>query len=402
MSSGHFFKKNTERLQSIRGRFFQYYLSIKSTTFFMQNKFQKSFVLYILLLFSFRIDEKKLQEKLVAPPPAWMEEQIQEDLAKFKGTGITFAMIERTMQEVDALPHGYAARFVLYSFHNNVLSCTSPHESLAAAEVTHFMAFLQEAARFVTFPDIDFLLSTWDCYDNPTYLEHTFCPVFCISKMEGNTKVALIPWLFYYDYKQRQMEEVYAASNKSPWDLKTPIALWRGVTSGNYYPWYEWDFKVRPRLVLFSKERPDLLDAAFTGIHFIDDKLKALFEEYDFFRPYTHPAIQLHHKYLVAADGNAFPGSFQWQLLSNSVVLRHPSPFSEWFYKALQPYVHYVPYAQDMSDFEDVLIWLRAHDKEAKTIADTATTFAINHLMIEDVIVYYYRLFQAYAALYRH
>lgn len=63
----------------------------------------------------------------------------------------------------------------------------------------------------------------------------------------------------------------------------------------------------------------------------------------------------------------------------------------------IHPYSPHPP-RYDLSDLVDKLLWLRAHDAEAKQIALNAVAFAHRHLTCDGNIYYLDRLFRAYAA----
>eukprot|EP01035_Chromulina_nebulosa_P029002 gene29002-38371_t len=50
------------------------------------------------------------------------------------------------------------------------------------------------------------------------------------------------------------------------------------------------------------------------------------------------------YKYLLDVDGyvSAWSGGF-WKLYSNSVVMKAPSLWEQWYYEDLKPYIHYLP-----------------------------------------------------------
>ncbi|HEY5236372.1 MAG TPA: glycosyl transferase family 90, partial [Rhabdochlamydiaceae bacterium] len=113
----------------------------------------------------------------------------------------------------------------------------------------------------------------------------------------------------------------------------------------------------------------------------------------------SYPSDFVHFKYLVSVDGNTFASNLWWQLLSNSAVLKSESDYLEWFYKGIHPYVHYVPYEPDLSDFKEKILWMMEHDQEAQLTADQGSAFAKKHLTNEALAVYFYRLLQAYAKI---
>jgi hypothetical protein len=357
------------------------------------------YVCLCVFLCSFTIDRVKLRNMLNRPAPAWMDKHIQEDLGHFQKADVTKEAIDKTIQDVYSLPGGNGAQFVRYQIINNKLHWSSATESATDPRISHFVSFFERMLDVVRIPDVDFLVSIWDSYDRPLYLEKTHCPIFAISKMKTNHKTVLFPEVRNFDYREGVFKHVQSMTSQFPWEKKIEIAFWRGMTSGSYYPWYEWDFKPRPRLILFSKEHPDLLDAGFTSPYYLDEELKKWFEKYDYFRPFIYNQDQLAYKYLIAIDGNTFPSSVDWQLLSNSVMIKNESQFLEWYYEALEPYVHFVPFKQDLSDLEEKINWVKQNDRKARQIAETATRFALDNLSNEAVILYFYKLLHAYAAL---
>ena len=108
----------------------------------------------------------------------------------------------------------------------------------------------------------------------------------------------------------------------------------------------------------------------------------------------------LEYKYLVDVDGNSC--SFEryfWVLLSNSLVLKQITPNIQWYYSALNPYEHFVPVKEDLSDLLEKYEWALSHDLEAKKIAQNATEFAKENLSTEDVFLYMHCLLKEYARL---
>jgi hypothetical protein len=342
----------------------------------------------------------KIRSMLEGPLPDWMQRQIQEDLEPFYENGVTIGAIDATINDVRDIPSGNLASFVRYRIQGNELSWESSCEP-TDARITHVVELLEEMAEQLGFPDLEFLVSLWDSYDNPLFLEKTYCPVFTMCKQKGNKWGVLYPEFRFFSYRRRLSDDIHRTSGRSPWAQKVEKAFWRGMTSGGYYSYYGWDLKPRSRLVLFSKECPDLLDAAFTSPYDLQDKVKTWMEHYDLFRPWQYPIDFVQYKYLVSIDGNTFASNFWWQLLSNCAVLKSDSDYIEWFYKGVAPGVHYVPYATDLSDFKEKVAWLRAHDEEAKKIAEQGSAFAREHLNNEALIVYFYKLLLTYADIQR-
>jgi hypothetical protein len=86
---------------------------------------------------------------------------------------------------------------------------------------------------------------------------------------------------------------------------------------------------------------------------------------------------QLFSKYLLSLEGNDVASGLKWMMLSNSCVLM-PNPIIEsWFCESLlEPWVHYVPVASDLSDVEEKLEWCLSNDQDAEKIAQRGSIFA--------------------------
>jgi hypothetical protein len=94
---------------------------------------------------------------------------------------------------------------------------------------------------------------------------------------------------------------------------------------------------------------------------------------------------QLQYKILVSLEGNDVSSGLKWMLLSNSVVLMPPPTRTSWaMEELLQPFVHYVPMAEDGSDAEEKVQWILENDMEAQRIAERSTLFMEDMLYHPD------------------
>lgn len=65
-------------------------------------------------------------------------------------------------------------------------------------------------------------------------------------------------------------------------------------------------------------------------------------------------------KYQLTVDGDTCAWvRFLYQMLSGSVPLKVETSKIEWFYKDIQPWVHYVPVKEDFSDLLENIEWLK-------------------------------------------
>lgn len=144
-----------------------------------------------------------------------------------------------------------------------------------------------------------------------------------------------------------------------PWNQKKCVAMWRGsvnTTGGHEYAYLHTN-GMHPRQYLTSimGSGSVRVDASFAHMPI---------------------ANMLHNKYLFDLDGmvSAWSGLY-WKLLSQSVVLKHKSHWTQWYYPNLKPWTHYVP-IDDFRNLDDVLLWCKNNDAQCQEIAKNATAFA--------------------------
>lgn len=82
---------------------------------------------------------------------------------------------------------------------------------------------------------------------------------------------------------------------------------------------------------------------------------------------------QLSYKYILDVDGYARTwDAWAWKMQSGSVVLSPDSPWESFFTRLFDPWVHFVPMANDFSDLSDKLAWCAAHDADCQQMAQQA------------------------------
>ncbi len=75
-------------------------------------------------------------------------------------------------------------------------------------------------------------------------------------------------------------------------------------------------------------------------------------------------------KALIMLEGNDVSSGLKWALYSNSVVMTQTPTKTSWaMEELLEPWVHYVPLSDDLSDVEEKMQWIIDHDEEAQRIA---------------------------------
>jgi hypothetical protein len=199
----------------------------------------------------------------------------------------------------------------------------------------------------------------------------------------------------------RSQQEIFAANKELSWEQKAPIAIWRGwlsdtgeVSKGKLSANYD----TTPRFTLckIATLHPNSIDAGLTNLD--SKELESIAKNLGMLKNSLTKEDHLKGKYLPVLDGHmcTYPG-YQWRLLSNSVCLKQESDQVQWFYSALQPFVHYIPVKNDMSDLVEKIEWAKDHDEEAAAISKQARDFAEKNLRFEDVYYYLYLTFHEYA-----
>ncbi|QZA58134.1 glycosyl transferase family 90 [Candidatus Rhabdochlamydia porcellionis] len=358
---------------------------------------------------------KDLHEKLNDPKYTWMDKQIKRDLAAFEEKGISLHMLESTWQGILASPEKDSACLVRYKIVNNNITFSSPTANLDSYFCrvmkgnfidftkkirTTFINFIKEMTQYLDLPDVEFLLCLEDSIERPIFLELCQAPIFCISKKKKNNKVILYPSTIMALDPASLCSTILHANSIHPWESKISKAFWRGIAAGGPYHG-SWDLFPRPSLIVTSYYHPEDVDAAFVGNFLFTTAVDIRDYILNFKPPREFVSIsdQIAYKYLIAVDGQTWPTSLEWQLLSNSVVLKSDSDWLDWFYELLTPYEHYVPYEKDYNDILTKINWLRENDGLARKISEQATEVALNFFTKEAAFVYFYKLFSAYACL---
>jgi hypothetical protein len=143
-----------------------------------------------------------------------------------------------------------------------------------------------------------------------------------------------------------------------------------------------------------SKENPDCVDSGL----FFQNRETVSSALWEFEKGRATYEEHLEHKYLPVLDGVmcTYPG-YQWRLLSNSLSLKQESDQIQWFYRGVEPFVHYVPIKNDLADLFEKIAWARKEDGKCRTIVENSTQFALENLMFEDIYYYLYAVLERYS-----
>ncbi|MBJ7449471.1 MAG: hypothetical protein JHC93_03820 [Parachlamydiales bacterium] len=339
------------------------------------------------------VNDQKFYEKMHIGAADWMKEQVQSDLKNYQA-GITKEMLNQTFSE--EFIKVYSLARIVVKDGQIILNINEKQKSSKGLIQT--VAAIKALNSRKKLPDLDLIISMEDNIDGLP--ESCPGPLFIFAKLKSEDRAILLPdpkALSGYETTHKEMQK---GQQIYPWDKKEPLVYWRGTTTGGSYDFNNWMSYPRSKLVLLSHEYPLCIDAKFTSVAQCDPNLPKYLKDKGLCAKYAQKIDHLKYKYLIDVDGNT--STYErcyWELLSNCVTFKHESPYIQWYYGAIKPYVHYIPVERDMGDLIQKLNWAKEHDEDCKRIAENATQFVQNQLMPEDVLIYLDEALNAYAKL---
>lgn len=310
---------------------------------------------------------------LTKDPASWMLEQIESD---FRGINdISLETIDENFYALKSL----SPMIVRYRIVDNELyRYFIPGEAVSLNDNNTERA-IKTILHRVRLPNMDFLLSYYDAYPLNFPDSHQLTsPLFVSAKIKNSPYAILIPdWRSIGHWWMSDIKAIKKA--RTNWENKRSLALWRGGMTK----------ELRYTLCAISSKNRDILDARATA-HPDFPEHKKQFEEKGILGERVSWKEFLECKYLPYVDGVmcAAP-ALQWRLLSGSLTFKPDSEEIQWFYRALKPYIHYVPVKSDLSDLIEKIEWAKEHDGECKQIASQALKFAEENILYHDVLNYF-------------
>jgi hypothetical protein len=246
-------------------------------------------------------------------------------------------------------------------------------------------------SEFITNPDYYYMHSC-DILSNNNQL-------FCILSIDDRPpdilktigycglgyNMTLIPDVHFWMYRgyfeqRRKFTEAWV-----PWRGRVPQVFWRGSTTGAAAITLE-SLADLPRFRLCSAgNRNDtlraVLDAKFTEVTQATSapeatKIAGHLDNLGLLSPYIAQTEFIKYRFQIDMDGNSNSWSFLLKLMMGSCVLKVGSPWRQWYYNDLQPWVHYVPVEADLADLEERIQWCLDSDEAVQKIADNGMKYA--------------------------
>lgn len=104
------------------------------------------------------------------------------------------------------------------------------------------------------------------------------------------------------------------------------------------------------------------------------------------------------YKYIIHVEGHVQAYRLSMELATRSVILLVQSRYRLWFEPMLEPWVHYVPVASDLSDLDARIQWCLEHDDECQAIAGRARLFYEQYLSRDGCLSYLKTLLEQVAS----
>lgn len=274
-----------------------------------------------------------------------------------------------------------------------------------------FEDFLTELCKNRILPDCSFIINLRDhpvlninlkdSYTSivdkdlePKYKFSEWCPILSVGPSYEN---ADIPFITQDDYL-RISKKIFPDDCSNgylqkidvvDWKDKIPKAVFRGSATGCEIG----TNNIRINASLLSKEYPEYLDA---GIVSFNRKLKKSIGQplrlIDV-KNYTKANFmtlneKAKHKYILNLDGHVAAFRLGHEFSLGSVILIPKSKYYLWFSFLLQPYIHYIPIKEDLSDLIEKIKWCKENDDKCEIIAKNAKEFYHKYLDKEGVFDY--------------
>jgi len=187
--------------------------------------------------------------------------------------------------------------------------------------------------------------------------------------------VILIPdhWYLRAHGYDAWIRDIDIAGIRHRWETKNKQSVFRGADSGRRRVLIEnlKELENSPYLdIAYNVHHTDKHVCVYDGINCrTSQRIRRVNKNRSTFSHAVHLEWEnmIAYRGIVDLDGfsNSWPGTF-WKLRSNSVVLKQESPWCQWYYNRLVPFVHYIPIKDDLSDIEKWAKWV-ANDSNAES-----------------------------------
>ena len=292
------------------------------------------------------------------------------------------------------------------------------------SNVGNLKNMLEELCKNRKIPDIEFFVNRrdfpiitrdgtepyyniWGTTEHPL-VSHKYDKYVPILSMSNTEKYADILMPTYEDWARVQSpKNILFPENCNgynnifdiPWKDKKPTAVFRGSTTGCGV---SIDTNARLKVSYLShNSEPDeqgipYIDAGVTKWNLRPRKLQnekylqTIDKEKLPFQLVEHlsPKQQSSYKYIINIDGHVTAFRLSIELSMGSVILWAKTKWKIWYSDLLEPYKHYIPVKEDLSNLIEQIKWCRANDEKCQQIAQNAKTFFNEYLQEKGILDY--------------
>jgi hypothetical protein len=175
----------------------------------------------------------------------------------------------------------------------------------------------------------------------------------------------------------------FATANDVEWHRRSDRVRWRGATNGKggkdySAPDARWDPKIKPRIRMALILR-DVKGADVAFAHTYDRNLAERLRRDGLLRDRIPETDWINDKLALDIDGTTNTWTnFLARLHLGCCVLKVESQegYVQWYYDRIRAWEHFIPVKADMTDLVEKIGWARAHDTEARRIAENGRAFA--------------------------
>jgi len=221
-------------------------------------------------------------------------------------------------------------------------------------------------------------------------------PIFSFQKMVGSKNILLpdVDFFYWSDYTAPQLQDGH------DYFTKLTAAIFVGSTTGRQIVTEAAiDAGAVPRIksALFFVDKPEVDFRLPRLVHLDGDATDQRLRAMGLGVGEASWAEQLRYRFLISMDGNGAACSRVFiALRSNSVLLKYASDSQLFYFNSLQPWVHYIPIAND-AEILDVVEQERLQPGKFSAIAQAGHAFATTLLHPEALRAYTHRLLSKYA-----
>lgn len=245
--------------------------------------------------------------------------------------------------------------------------------------------------------DFDAIIDMRDCRTRALRLpDGTLFPVFSFHRHKAKADRVIWPLPGYQDLDNESFLG-RLEPDQVPLSEKQPKITWRGFPSGRAQPNGPdgpEGYRIGPILRKSAKgewspEQARAILSTFPRYRFVEHLSRnraadvgfvgqsaVRLADFPFLREWEKPRLTQQEmqksRYLAVIRGNDLATNFFWTMNSGSLALVMDGPFESFAACHFQPWVHYLPFKADMSDFDQIFDWAEAHQDECQQMARRA------------------------------